>query len=100
MASLENHKQVAVKTTAFRVVQEATRQIEKPTKARTFDAVAMGRLGGLKGGHARAAILTSARRVEIAKKAAQVRWGKQSQPSHNCSPSFRWTHRVMGVMPN
>ncbi len=39
-------------------------------------AVALGRLGGLKGGKARAANLTHARRVEIAKKAAQARWGK------------------------
>ncbi len=39
-------------------------------------AVALGRLGGLNGGKARAASLTRARRVEIAKKAAQARWGK------------------------
>ncbi len=39
-------------------------------------AVALGRLGGLKGGKARAIKLTSARRVEIAKKAALARWGK------------------------
>ena len=39
-------------------------------------AVALGRLGGLKGGKARAAKLISARRVEIAKKAALARWGK------------------------
>ncbi len=39
-------------------------------------AVALGRLGGLKGGKARAASLTTARRVEIAKKAAQARWSK------------------------
>ena len=39
-------------------------------------AVALGRLGGLKGGRARAANLTSARRVEIARKAAMARWGK------------------------
>ena len=38
-------------------------------------AVAPGRPGGLKGDKARAANLTSARRVEIAKKAAQARWG-------------------------
>jgi len=43
-----------------------------------FDAVALGRLGGLKGGKARAAILTSARQVEIAKKAARARWGKEA----------------------
>jgi hypothetical protein len=43
--------------TAFRVVQEATGQIEpeleKPTKVRNFDAKALGHLGGLIGGHAR-----------------------------------------------
>ena len=39
-------------------------------------AVALGRLGGLKGGKARAMMLTPARRVEIAKKAAMARWGK------------------------
>ena len=39
-------------------------------------AVALGRLGGLKSGKARAVKLTSERRAEIAKKAAQARWGK------------------------
>jgi len=39
-------------------------------------AVALGRLGGLKGGRARAEKLTGERRTEIAKKAAQARWEK------------------------
>ena len=39
-------------------------------------AVALGRLGGLKGGKARAEKLTSERRSEIAKRAALARWGK------------------------
>ena len=39
-------------------------------------AVALGRLGGLKGGVARAAKLTKKRRAEIAKKAAAARWKK------------------------
>ena len=39
-------------------------------------AVALGRLGGLKGDRVRAERLTSARRVEIANKAAWARWGK------------------------
>ena len=39
-------------------------------------AVALGRLGGLKGGRVRAERLTPERRVEIAKKAALARWGK------------------------
>ena len=39
-------------------------------------AVELGRLGGLKGGKARAAKLTSEQRSEIARKAAQSRWKK------------------------
>lgn len=53
---------------AFRVVQEATRQSTQQTEA--------GRLGGLKGGKARAAKLTPERRREIARKAAQSRWSR------------------------
>jgi hypothetical protein len=34
-----------------------------------------GRLGGLKGGHARAEKLTPEQRAAIAKKAAEARWG-------------------------
>lgn len=42
-------------------------------------AVALGRLGGLKGGKARAAKLSAKKRKEIAKKAAQARWaGKKT----------------------
>jgi len=40
-------------------------------------AVAMGRLGGLKGGHARAASMTKAELSASAKKAAQARWSKE-----------------------
>ena len=59
---------------AFRVVQEATGQIEQTKQ--TIDFKALGHLGGLKGGKARAASLSPERRVEIAKKAAMARWGK------------------------
>lgn len=38
-------------------------------------AVALGRLGGLKGGKARAKKLTPTQRSEIARKAARKRWG-------------------------
>jgi hypothetical protein len=40
-------------------------------------AVALGRLGGLKGGNARAAKLSKDQRSEIAKKAAKKRWEKK-----------------------
>ena len=40
-------------------------------------AVALGRLGGLKGGPARAKKLTQEQRKEIARKAARARWKKE-----------------------
>ena len=43
-------------------------------------AVALGRLGGLKGGKARAAKLTAHERQEIARKGAQQRWSKHKKP--------------------
>ena len=46
---------------------------EQPEK--NPSAVALGRLGGLKGGKARASKLTAKQRKEIAKKAAAKRWG-------------------------
>ncbi|MEP6756813.1 MAG: hypothetical protein ABJA67_15010 [Chthonomonadales bacterium] len=39
------------------------------------NAVALGKLGGAKGGTARAAALSAERRVEIARAAAAKRWG-------------------------
>jgi hypothetical protein len=40
-------------------------------------AASLGRLGGVKGGHARAASLTPKQRREIALKAARARWGRK-----------------------
>ena len=40
-------------------------------------AVALGRLGGLKGGKARAESLTAKQRSEIARKAVETRWKRQ-----------------------
>lgn len=40
-------------------------------------AVQLGRLGGLKGGKARAKKLSAKRRSDIARKAAQARYGKK-----------------------
>ena len=42
-------------------------------------AVALGKLGGLKGGKARAESLSPKRRSEIAKRAAQARWKNAEQ---------------------
>jgi hypothetical protein len=46
----------------------------EPGPAKDVRAVEIGRLGGIKGGKARADSLTPERRSEIAKKAAQARW--------------------------
>ncbi len=60
---------------AFMVVQQAIGEveIEKVDESR---AVTIGRLGGLKGGKARADKLTAEQRRQIAAKAASSRWGK------------------------
>jgi hypothetical protein len=44
---------------------------------KNMSAASLGRLGGLKGGPARAEKLSAKRRREIAAKAAQARWGKK-----------------------
>ena len=53
---------------------------KKPVKKKNPAAVALGRLGGAKGGEARAASLTPEKRAEIAKKAAATRWKNSVGP--------------------
>jgi hypothetical protein len=48
---------------------------EPAEPAKNPAAVALGKLGGAKGGKARAAALSPKRRKDIAKKAAAKRWG-------------------------
>jgi hypothetical protein len=45
-------------------------------KKKNPHAVALGRLGGLKGGKARTAMLTPEQRQELARKAVKARWAK------------------------
>lgn len=63
---------------AKRIVDEATGAAEKtlPPPPKNKAAQELGRLGGKKGGKARAEALTPEQRSEIAKKAAQKRWNK------------------------
>jgi hypothetical protein len=56
------------------VVDLATAQ----EKVKNPAAVAMGKLGGPKGGKARAAALSPERRKEIAQKAIATRWAKKA----------------------
>lgn len=50
--------------------------VEMPKPEKNPAAVALGRLGGLKGGRARADKLTAAERKTIAQRAAKQRWAK------------------------
>jgi len=49
--------------------------------------VSLGRRGGLKGGPARAAKLTTAERRESARKAARARWAKRSPSEQSDGPA-------------
>ena len=61
---------------AKHILEQATGEApkEEPPPEKNAAAVALGRLGGKKGGAARAAVLTPEQRSEIARKAASTRW--------------------------
>ena len=63
-----------VNEVAFRVLSEATAAHEAEPTLKNPAAVELGRLGGKKGGPARAAKLSAKKRSEIARKAAMTRW--------------------------
>jgi len=50
--------------------------VQFPPRKKNPAAVVLGKLGGMKGGRARAAKLTPEARKEIAQRAAKARWGK------------------------
>jgi hypothetical protein len=61
------------------IVDIATGESKDPllnSEGKNSAAVALGRLGGKKGGKARAESLSAKRRSEIAKAAAKARWNK------------------------
>jgi hypothetical protein len=63
------------------VVGLATGEIdEPPSREKNPAAVALGRLGGHKGGNARALALSAAKRKSIARKAAKARWADGGRP--------------------
>ena len=74
-----------VSQNALRVVEEAIGAplvVPKPIqfpKKKNPAAVALGKLGGRKGGRARAAKLSPEKRKEIAQRAAQARWAKEGE---------------------
>jgi hypothetical protein len=73
-------------TIARRVVEQAIGEkldgspLDDPNAGKNPAAVALGKLGGAKGGKARAAKLSARRRSEIASNAANNRWLKRKKP--------------------
>lgn len=81
---MKKKKTTDINVTAFGIVQSITGQNEikkEPAKEKNPAAVALGRLGGLKGGKARAAKLSPKKRKAIAQKAAKTRWTKKPSKS-------------------
>jgi hypothetical protein len=65
---------------AHQIAGEATGSLPpKPEPKKNPAAVALGRLGGLKGGKARAKALSADELSHIGKKAAKARWSKNPQ---------------------
>jgi len=79
-------KREGLNEVAARIIRQATGDEEResaptpndspPTDGKNPAAVALGRLGGLRGGNARRDALTPERRREIAKQAAEKRWSE------------------------
>ena len=75
-----------VNVTAFEILKAVTgepatisRNGKKAQPTKNPAAVALGRLGGLKGGKARAAKLSKKQRTQIAKSAAKARWNPSAK---------------------
>ena len=74
MQKRSSKKRQDINELASNIVKQST--VKQDNNGKNPAAVALGRLGGLKGGKARAARLTPEQRKEIARKAALARWGK------------------------
>ncbi len=77
----KHRKNEDVNEAAFRVVREATEKHDPEARKKNPAAVALGRLGASKGGKARAAKLSAARRRAIAAKGAKARWNREGKGS-------------------
>lgn len=77
-SSTQKDTQQLARSVLDAIVPDAEPAPEPEQSKKNPAAVALGRLGGLKGGKARAESLTAKKRSEIAKKAAQARWQQKS----------------------
>lgn len=71
-AARKHRPEPDVNQLAYSTVQQATGEAPAKNPA----AVALGKLGGAKGGKARAAVLSAKKRSAIARKAARARWDR------------------------
>jgi hypothetical protein len=70
-------------SSALNIVSRAIGEVPPADVKKNPAAGALGRLGGLKGGIARAKSLSKKKRSEIAAKAAQARWGAKAAKKAN-----------------
>jgi hypothetical protein len=70
-------KSIVTRVTHEELLPETVTEQLPIVKEKNPAAVALGRLGGLKGGRARAEKLSAKRRKKIAQKAAKARWDKK-----------------------
>lgn len=77
-SSTKDENQIAHQLTQEIILETESKPdiIDRPNKNQA--AVMLGRLGGLKGGKARSLALSSERKSEIARKAAETRWKKKA----------------------
>jgi hypothetical protein len=73
---MQKRSSMDLKSIANRIAKETS---GIPLDGKNPAAVALGRMGGLKGGKARAAKLAPEQRSEIARRAAAARWMKEAE---------------------
>jgi hypothetical protein len=78
---------------AVMVAKIATGEIEDTKTEKNPHAVALGKLGGAKGGKARAASLSDTARKRAAQKAAHARWGDSHNSKSTNQLSTKSTNR-------
>ena len=67
--------------------------MRKRPKKKNKAAVELGRLGGLKGGYARAASMTAKERSDAARYAATIRWSNQKEVNDEDFQGQKARHR-------
>jgi len=72
--SMRKRSSIGVNVMARNVADSAVEKGDSQQLEKNPAAVALGRLGGLRGGRARAEALSPQKRQQIARKAAKARW--------------------------